>query len=125
MINDGKASEGAFPSFSATKALVFFCILINTLYQVFARDMAFPIPPTFNAAKSSVVNFRTSSGVAPSKIQTKHPQNPRVTSESLSAQNLTLPVSSILASTHTCAVHPITRFLAVRLDSANGGSTFV
>ena len=36
-----------FPSRSATNALVFFCIVINTLCQVFTLDLSFPTTPTF------------------------------------------------------------------------------
>ncbi|KAK3005263.1 hypothetical protein RJ639_017029 [Escallonia herrerae] len=102
-----------------SKSLVLLCILINTLCHVFTLELAGN--PTFISTKSSLLTASTSSGAAPSNIQIKQEQNPFVISESLSTLNLITRPTSILTSSHTCAVQPITRFASTRPDSSNSG----
>ncbi|VFQ75981.1 unnamed protein product [Cuscuta campestris] len=109
-------------SLSATQSMVFFCIPISTLCQVFTLDRTLlGNPTTLIAAKSSAATPSTSGGAAPSSSHIRQEENPLVISESLSTLNLIRPSPSILASSHTWVVQPITRFPLTRPESSNGG----
>ncbi|KAK2985736.1 hypothetical protein RJ640_016049 [Escallonia rubra] len=92
------------------------CIAELHFYLLFAGN------PTFISTKSSLLTASTSSGAAPSNIRIKQEENPFVISESLSTLNLITRPTSILTSSHTWAVQPITRFASTRPDSSNSGS---